>query len=85
MRNTKIPIRTQEDAINVISKLKNHTASPAPIENLDFATSTLVGIRSYCKFVTFPDNPYIYAFDNSTETNYSKRWKPKTGFEIDRD
>jgi hypothetical protein len=82
IRNENRAIRTPEEAVKVINTWENHIATKVSSVDMDFSTITLRGIRSYYKFETFPNDSHVYGFDDSTDLNYSKKWKLNSFFNL---
>ena len=60
MMDTGIAIRTSEQVVAQVGKLKNHVASQAVMAKGSFATPTLIGIRKYFKLSAHKNNDWIY-------------------------
>ena len=82
MMNKSIAIKTPEKVVMEIGKLKNHIVTPAIIAKGDFSSTTLTEIRKYFKFTAHKNKDWIYAFSDSTQTVYEKRYQPKNVLEM---
>ena len=74
MMDTGIAIRTSEQVVAQVGKLKNHVVSKAVMAKGSFATPTLTGIRKYFKFTAHKSNDWIYAFSDSIQTVHENRY-----------
>ena len=77
MMDTGIAIRTSEQVVAQVGKLKNHAASQAVMAKGSFATPTLIGIRKYFKFSAHKNNDWIYAFSDSIQMIHERRYQPR--------
>ena len=89
MMNTGVAIRTSEQVVTEVGKLKNHVATPIAIAKSDFSSTTLTEIRKYFKFTAHKENDWICAFTDSTQTVHEKIYQPKdilamSDIELDR-
>jgi hypothetical protein len=76
MRDEQTPIRTPEDAVTTIQQVGNHKASLVKLAENDFSTTTLKGIKKFFKFTAHKGKNYIYAFNDSSQVEYEKRFQP---------
>ena len=77
MIDTGVAIRTSEQVVAEVGKLKSHVVTPIVIAKSDFSSTTLTEIRKYFKFTAHKENNWIYAFTDSTQTVHEKRYQPK--------
>ena len=82
MMNTGVAIRTSEQVVTEVVKLKNHVATPIAIAKSDFSSTTLTEIRKYFKFTAHKNNHWIHAFSDSTQTVHEKRYQLKDVLEM---
>jgi hypothetical protein len=72
MINTSITVKTSEQVVTEVKKLKNHVITPIVITKSDFSSTILTKIRKYFKFTAYKENNWIYAFANSTQMVHEK-------------
>ena len=77
MRDEQKAIQTPEQVVSVISKLQNHEATMATTTPTNLSANTLHGIKRYHKFTTSKNKDMIYAYLDSTQTEYSHRYLPR--------
>ncbi len=77
MGNEQIAIKTAEQVVSVIDTLNNHEATMATITHTNLSASTLHGIKKYHKFTTSREKDVIYAYSDSTQTEYDHKYMPR--------
>jgi len=77
MRDDQIAIRSSEQIVSVISGLQNHEATLAISTSTNISANTLKGIKKYHKFTTDREKNVIYAYIDSSQTEYDHRYKPR--------
>jgi cell division protein FtsB len=74
MGNEQIAIRTAEQVVSVIDNLNNHQATMATVTSTNLSANTLHGIKKYHKFTTSKEKNVIYAYSDSTQTEYAHKY-----------
>ena len=77
MMKTGIAIRTSEQVITEIEKLKKSYFHFSCHCKGDFSSTTSTGIKKYFKFTVHKNNNWIYTLSDSTQTVYEKRYQSK--------
>ena len=83
MRDNQIAIQTADQVVSVISTLQNHEATMATITSTNLSANTLHGIKKYHKFTTNREKNVIYAYSDSTQTEYDHKYMPRDVVTLD--
>jgi hypothetical protein len=76
MRDNNMAIRTPNESISTINKLKNHNAEKVKIPSNNFSTNTFHGITQFHMFRFHPTKKIIFAYINSSDKKHSKKFLP---------
>lgn len=77
MCNEHIAIRCPEQVVTVGQRLKNHEISLATTTPTKLDANTLKGIKQYHKFTTSKTHSVIFAYGDSTQSEYDHRYHPR--------
>ena len=83
MRDEHKAIRTPEEVVVVGNKLKHHEVSLATLTSSKLDANTLKGIKKYHKFVASKDKNAIFAYNDSTQLQYIKKYLPRDVIDFD--
>jgi len=76
-RNSQIAIRNPEGVVAVGNQLNKHEVTLASITTTKLEANTLKGIKRYHKFTTSKEKNIIYAYIDSTQSEYTKKFHPR--------
>ncbi len=65
------------------NKLKHHEVSLATLTLSKLDANTLKGIKKYHKFVASKDKNAIFAYNDSTQLQYTKKYLPRDVIDFD--
>jgi hypothetical protein len=83
IRDEHKAIRTPEEVVVVGNKLKHHEVSLATLTSSKLDANTLKGIKKYHKFVASKDKNAIFAYNDSTQLQYTKKYLPRDVIDFD--
>lgn len=81
-RDDHIAVRTSNQAVAIVQQLTNHSATTVQIPENDFSANTLKGIKSFFRFTAHKHKDILYAYGDSVQKEYEKRFSPRELIEL---
>jgi hypothetical protein len=82
-RDKQKAIRTPQQVVEVGNQLNNHEVSMAAITTIKLKSNTLHGIKQFHKFTTSREKNVIFAFSDSTQSEYTRKYYPRDVIPLD--